>query len=67
VEALKAKNLPGTVDLVIIDVTSEESVANAAKSVGEKYGRYILLPSDYTLHFTPCHCVLIQYEPASMP
>jgi NAD(P)-dependent dehydrogenase (short-subunit alcohol dehydrogenase family) len=37
---LKERTLPGTVDLVQIDVDSEDSVSRAAKAVEEKYGRY---------------------------
>jgi NAD(P)-dependent dehydrogenase (short-subunit alcohol dehydrogenase family) len=36
---LKALGLPGIVDVVQLDVTSEQSVAEAAKQVNEKYGR----------------------------
>jgi NAD(P)-dependent dehydrogenase (short-subunit alcohol dehydrogenase family) len=40
VTSLKERNLPGTVELVVIDVDSEESVENAAKQVESKHGRY---------------------------
>jgi hypothetical protein len=38
---LKARNLAGNVEMVQIDVDSEESVEAAAKEVGEKCGRYV--------------------------
>jgi NAD(P)-dependent dehydrogenase (short-subunit alcohol dehydrogenase family) len=41
VKDLEARNLPGTIDLVQIDVDSEDSVERAAKAVEEKYGRYV--------------------------
>jgi NAD(P)-dependent dehydrogenase (short-subunit alcohol dehydrogenase family) len=40
VTSLKERNLPGTVELVVIDVDSEESVEHAAKQVESKHGRY---------------------------
>lgn len=36
---LKALALPGTADLIQLDVDSEESVVKAAKQVHERYGR----------------------------
>jgi NAD(P)-dependent dehydrogenase (short-subunit alcohol dehydrogenase family) len=41
VKDLKARNLPGKVELVQIDVTSDESIEKAAKQVQEKHGRYV--------------------------
>jgi NAD(P)-dependent dehydrogenase (short-subunit alcohol dehydrogenase family) len=38
VKNLQSRELPGTVHL---DVTSEESISAAAKTVEEKYGRYL--------------------------
>ena len=37
---LQSRNLPGTVELLQLDVASEESISAAAKSVESKYGRY---------------------------
>jgi hypothetical protein len=37
---LKSRNLPGTVDLVHIDVDSDESIHKAAHEVEKKHGRY---------------------------
>jgi NAD(P)-dependent dehydrogenase (short-subunit alcohol dehydrogenase family) len=45
VTSLKERNLPGTVELVVIDVDSEESVEHAAKEVESKHGRYTTTPS----------------------
>ena len=42
VKDLKERSLPGTVELLQIDVSNEESILNAAKVVEEKYGRYVL-------------------------
>jgi NAD(P)-dependent dehydrogenase (short-subunit alcohol dehydrogenase family) len=42
VQILKARNLPGTIELVHLDVSDEHSVGEAAKEVGEKFGRYII-------------------------
>jgi NADP-dependent 3-hydroxy acid dehydrogenase YdfG len=39
VRALKARNLPGSVELLHIDVSNEDSITTAAKKVGEEYGR----------------------------
>jgi NAD(P)-dependent dehydrogenase (short-subunit alcohol dehydrogenase family) len=44
VTSLKERNLPGTVELVVIDVDSEESVEHAAKQVESKHGRYTTPP-----------------------
>jgi NAD(P)-dependent dehydrogenase (short-subunit alcohol dehydrogenase family) len=38
VKSLEERNLPGSVDLVVIDVDSESSVNDAAKTVEKKYG-----------------------------
>jgi hypothetical protein len=38
VQILKARNLPGTIELVHLDVSDEHSVGEAAKEVGEKFG-----------------------------
>jgi NAD(P)-dependent dehydrogenase (short-subunit alcohol dehydrogenase family) len=45
VAALKERGLPGSVELVVIDVDSEESVENAAKQVESQHGRYTAPPS----------------------
>ncbi|KAF2269997.1 NAD(P)-binding protein [Lojkania enalia] len=39
VENLRSRKLPGTVDLVQVDVADETSIATAAKDVESKYGR----------------------------
>jgi NAD(P)-dependent dehydrogenase (short-subunit alcohol dehydrogenase family) len=44
VAALKERGLPGSVELVVIDVDSEESVEAAAKQVESKHGRYTTTP-----------------------
>ncbi len=54
VQDLQSRKLPGTVELLQIDVTDEESIAAAAKSVESKYGRYaylvrILTQTNYVL------------------
>jgi NAD(P)-dependent dehydrogenase (short-subunit alcohol dehydrogenase family) len=57
VTSLKERNLPGTVELVVIDVDSEESVENAAKQVESQHGRYTTTPlttvHPSTNHSTP--------------
>jgi NAD(P)-dependent dehydrogenase (short-subunit alcohol dehydrogenase family) len=40
VQELESKKLPGTVELLILDVADEKSIENAAKQVEEQYGRY---------------------------
>ena len=40
VKDLQSRNLPGTVELLQIDVANEDSIAAAAKSVESKHGRY---------------------------
>ncbi len=42
VKDLQSQNSPGTVELLQLDVTSEKSVAAAAKEVESKHGRYEL-------------------------
>ena len=39
VEDLQSRKQPGTVELLQVDVTSEDSINNAAKKVESKYGR----------------------------
>lgn len=39
VKELKSRNLPGSVDLVQIDVDNDDSIFAAAKEVERKYGR----------------------------
>ncbi len=41
VKDLQSRKLPGTVELLQIDVTNEESITAAATSVESKYGRYV--------------------------
>jgi NAD(P)-dependent dehydrogenase (short-subunit alcohol dehydrogenase family) len=41
VEELQARNKPGTVELIQVDVDSDESIAAAAKEVEQKHGRYV--------------------------
>jgi NADP-dependent 3-hydroxy acid dehydrogenase YdfG len=48
VQALESKKLPGTVELLNIDVADDISIENAAKQVEAKHGRYA------TLSATPC-------------
>lgn len=40
VKDLQSRKLPGTVELLQINVDDEQSIAAAAKSVESKYGRY---------------------------
>jgi NAD(P)-dependent dehydrogenase (short-subunit alcohol dehydrogenase family) len=44
VKDLQFRYQPGTVELLQIDVTSEESIANAAKTVESEHGRYVSSP-----------------------
>lgn len=39
VKELQSRKLPGTVELVQIDLSSEDSIAAAAKAVESKHGR----------------------------
>lgn len=39
---LRSRNLPGTVELLQLDVADESSIATAAKLVEEKHGRYVV-------------------------
>jgi NAD(P)-dependent dehydrogenase (short-subunit alcohol dehydrogenase family) len=41
VKELQSTNQPGTVELLQVDVSSEESIIAAAKSVESKHGRYV--------------------------
>ena len=41
VKDLQSRNQPGTVELLHIDVASEESITAAAKEVESKHGRYV--------------------------
>ena len=43
VKELQSRNQPGTVELLHVDVTSDESITAAAKSVESKHGRYLQL------------------------
>jgi NAD(P)-dependent dehydrogenase (short-subunit alcohol dehydrogenase family) len=43
VKKLQSLNLPGTVELVQIDVANEDSVAAAAKTVESTYGRSVYI------------------------
>ena len=38
---LQARSLPGSVELLQLDVTDEDSIAAAAKKVEETHGRYV--------------------------
>jgi NAD(P)-dependent dehydrogenase (short-subunit alcohol dehydrogenase family) len=40
VKELQARNQPGTVELLQVDVNSDESIIAAVKSVESKHGRY---------------------------
>jgi NAD(P)-dependent dehydrogenase (short-subunit alcohol dehydrogenase family) len=40
VKELQSRNQPGTVELLQVDVTNDESITAAAKSVESKHGRY---------------------------
>jgi NAD(P)-dependent dehydrogenase (short-subunit alcohol dehydrogenase family) len=39
VKDLESRKLPGTVELLQLDVSDEQSIANAAKTIQEKHGR----------------------------
>jgi NAD(P)-dependent dehydrogenase (short-subunit alcohol dehydrogenase family) len=41
IKDLQSRNLPGTAELVQLDVANEDSVAAAAKLVEEKHGRHV--------------------------
>ena len=43
VKDLQSRKQPGTVELLTLDVASEESITSAAKTVESKYGRYAQL------------------------
>ncbi|KAJ4986590.1 short chain dehydrogenase [Stagonosporopsis vannaccii] len=53
VRSLQARNLPGTVAFLHVDVTSEISVANAAKDVEAKYGRLDALVNNAAIGVPP--------------
>ena len=40
VKNLQSRNLPGTVELLQVDVDSDESITAATKTVERKHGRY---------------------------
>ena len=40
VKELQSQDLPGAVELLQIDVSKEDSIAQAAKTVKEKFGKY---------------------------
>ncbi|KAJ3577077.1 hypothetical protein NPX13_g3493 [Xylaria arbuscula] len=53
VEELKSRNLPGTVELLHLDVSAEESVVAAAKVVEEKHGRLDALVNNAGISRSP--------------
>jgi hypothetical protein len=48
---LQSRKQPGTVELLQLDVASEASIIDAAKTVESKHGRYALMLSNYTPSF----------------
>jgi NAD(P)-dependent dehydrogenase (short-subunit alcohol dehydrogenase family) len=54
VKELQSRNQPGTVELLQVDVNSDESIIAAAKSVESKHGRY----SQLKLSHHKCHLFL---------
>jgi len=48
VKELQTQNLSGTVELVQVDVSSEDSVAAAAKAVESKHGKYVDTASSHS-------------------
>ena len=47
---LQSQKLPGTVELLQIDVSSEDSIIAAAKKVESNHGRYVHPPLPYYTH-----------------
>ena len=54
VKDLQSRNLPGTVELLQVDVASDESITAAAEMVGSKHGRY----AQFNVFLTFLHDVL---------
>jgi NAD(P)-dependent dehydrogenase (short-subunit alcohol dehydrogenase family) len=54
VKELQSRNQPGTVELLQVDVNSDESIGAAAKSVKSKHGRYSQLNASHH----KCHLFL---------